>query len=236
MSAVISAQGRLPSFIQARFERWWDMDGEWVEEPNQRRGGESGVKRLPPQGKGQARLYSKRQVGHIYRSWLHPFGRPTVLREEQALRACEQLGVPVPQLVFCAARQQAGRWQGLLVTKELSGFVSLDQWYAAEAPARQRQAVLRELARVLHRLHLGRRQHGCLYGKHVYVRIDGEQVDVALLDLEKSRRRLLRRRAVQHDLNQLGRHRAGMPEADWQYFLASYHSLQGRTGDSRHAA
>ena len=41
MSAVISARGRLPSFGQARFERWWEMDGKWVEEPNQRRGGQS---------------------------------------------------------------------------------------------------------------------------------------------------------------------------------------------------
>ncbi|HAF92779.1 MAG TPA: InaA protein, partial [Pseudomonas sp.] len=28
------------------FQRWWEAQGEWVEEPNQRRDGESGVKRL----------------------------------------------------------------------------------------------------------------------------------------------------------------------------------------------
>ncbi|WP_341706822.1 lipopolysaccharide kinase InaA family protein [Halopseudomonas sp.] len=236
MSAVISAQGRLPSFGQARFERWWDMGGEWVEEPNQRRGGESGVKLLPAQGRGQPRLYSKRQVGHIYRSWLHPLGRPTVLREEEALRACEQLQVPVPKLVFCAARREKGQWQGLLVTEELSGFVSLGQWYASEAPSAQRRAVLQQLAVVLRRLHGGRRQHGCLYAKHIYVRVDGEHAEIALLDLEKSRRRLLRSRAVRHDLDQLRRRREGMPESDWQYFLACYHSLTSGNGDSRHAA
>ena len=236
MSAVISAQGRLPSFGQARFERWWDLDGKWVEAPNQRRGGESGVKLLPAQGRDMPRLYSKRQVGHIYRSWLHPFGRPTVLREELALRACEALGVPVPNLVFCAARQHQGRWQGLLVTEELSGYVSLGQWYQLGATTAQRHAVLQQLACVLKRLHSGRRQHGCLYAKHIYVRVEGEQAEVALLDLEKSRRRLLRSRAVRHDLDQLSRRREGMPESDWQYLLACYHSLADGNGGSRHAA
>ena len=236
MSAVISARGRLPSFGQARFERWWEMDGKWVEEPNQRRGGQSGVKLLPPQSRGLPRLYSKRQVGHVYRTWLHPLGRPTVLREELALRACEQLGVPVPKLVFCAAREHQGQWQGVLVTEELTGFVSLGQWYASEETVTRRRAVLQQLAVVLRRLHGGRRQHGCLYAKHIYVRVNGDRAEVALLDLEKSRRRLLRSRAVRHDLDQLCRHREGMPDEDWQYFLACYQSLTGGNGDSRHAA
>ena len=236
MSAVISAQGRLPSFGQARFERWWDLEGKWVEAPNQRRGGESGVKLLPAQGRDMPRLYSKRQVGHIYRTWLHPFGRPTVLREELALRDCEALGVPVPKLVFCAARQHEGQWQGLLVTEELSGYVSLGHWYQRDASLTQRRAVLQQLACVLKRLHSGRRQHGCLYAKHIYVRVEGERAEVALLDLEKSRRRLLRGRAVRHDLEQLYRRREGMPESDWQYLLACYHSLADGNGGSRHAA
>ena len=53
------------------FEYYWQQQGEWVEEPNQRRGGESGVQRLSD-AKGKV-LYAKRQVGHIYRSLRHPF-------------------------------------------------------------------------------------------------------------------------------------------------------------------
>ena len=161
------------------------MDGEWVEEQNQRRGGESGVKLLPPLQPGQPPLYSKRQIGHLFRSWRHPFGLPTVLREEQALIACEQLGVTVPKRVFCAARKQLGRWQ-----------------------------------------HRGRRQHGCLYSKHVYISLTAKVPEVALLDLEKSRIRLLRSKAINHDLSQLRRHRGGMPEADWNYLLECYHNPQ----------
>ena len=66
--------------------------------------------------------------------------------------------------------------------------------------------------------------------------VEGEQAEVALLDLEKSRRRLLRSRAVRHDLDQLSRRREGMPESDWQYLLACYHSLADGNGGSRHAA
>ncbi len=205
------------------------MDGEWVEEQNQRRGGESGVKLLPPLQPGQPPLYSKRQIGHLFRSWRHPFGLPTVLREERALIACEQLGVTVPKRVFCAARKQLGRWQALLITEELSGFVSLDQWYAEHAPEldeNSRKAVLRRLALVLQRLHRGRRQHGCLYSKHVYISLTAKVPEVALLDLEKSRIRLLRSKAINHDLSQLRRHRGGMPEADWNYLLECYHNPQ----------
>ncbi len=31
---------------EERFDRWWNTAGDWVEAPNVRRGGESGVQRL----------------------------------------------------------------------------------------------------------------------------------------------------------------------------------------------
>ena len=91
----------------SQFEQWWQLQGEWVEEPNQRRGGESGVQRLQVD-QGQL-LYAKRQVGHLCRSLSHPFGRPTVLRERDALLGLSRLGIRVPRLVYCGASRQAGR-------------------------------------------------------------------------------------------------------------------------------
>ena len=64
------------------FNSWWQTQGEWVEEPNDRRGGQSGVQRITVQGQ---LLYAKRQAGHTYRSLKYPLGRPTVLRERDAL-------------------------------------------------------------------------------------------------------------------------------------------------------
>ncbi|MEB0075508.1 lipopolysaccharide kinase InaA family protein [Pseudomonas sp. CCI3.2] len=216
-----------------RFAYFWNQPGEWVEEPNHRRGGESGVQRVMS-ASGRL-LYVKRQTGHTYRSWLHPFGRPTVLRERDALESLRQLGVNVPKLVFCGAEHDAGKqWRALLVTAALDGFDELDNWYAAGGRERYGEAlhdrVLEALAVTLSRMHLGRWQHSCLYMKHVFVRVTGEgndaEVEIALLDLEKCRRRWTGRSAAQHDLQQLRRH-SSFNDTDWLKLVYFYENAFG---------
>ncbi len=204
------------------FEHWWRAPGHWVEAPNQRRGGESGVLLLR---RGAATLFCKRQSGHLYRTLAHPFGRPTVLRELGAYRALDKLGLRVPQVAFGGARRTPEGWQALLVTHRLEGFVSLADWYAgpaAQASAATRQAVLRRLAAYLARLHGQRWQHGCLYAKHIFVAANEAGAEVALIDLEKSRRRWTVAGAARRDIGQLARHRGAMPDADWAFLLAAY--------------
>jgi len=215
------------------FEYFWNQQGEWVEAPNVRRGGESGVQRINA-GNGNL-LYAKRQTGHIYRSLFHPFGRPTVLREQDALLALTRLDVGVPQVVFCGAqRDQVHKWRALLVTHALDGFVELEQWYAAGERERHGEAlherILQALAENLARMHKGRWQHGCLYIKHVFVRVSGEgesaKAEVALLDLEKCRQRLTARSAASHDLKQLRRH-SSFSDSDWAKFVYFYETAFG---------
>ncbi|MEL0166664.1 MAG: lipopolysaccharide kinase InaA family protein [Pseudomonadaceae bacterium] len=211
----------------ADFESWWNQQGEWVEAPNQRRDGNSGVQRLA--ASDGSLLYLKRQTGHLSRSLRHPFGRPTVVREARALDAYRAAGVKVPGTVFAGARQQQGTWQGLLVTEALRGFVSLDEWYASNAASQYGAAVhrhmLRELAATLGLAHAQGLQHGCLYSKHVFIRLRSQGVEIALLDLEKSRRRWRKSAAVRHDLTQLYRHRGAMPESDWFQMLEDYRKV-----------
>ena len=213
----------------SQFEQWWQLQGEWVEEPNQRRGGESGVQRLQVD-QGQL-LYAKRQVGHLCRSLSHPFGRPTVLRERDALLGLSRLGIRVPRLVYCGASRQAGQgWRGLLVSEALDGFSDIESWYAAggrERAGQQHDALLQQIGATLARMHQGRWQHGCLYAKHVFVKVASDGVEVALLDLEKSRRRLSRQRAARHDLRQLRRH-SPWNDGDWQLLLQCYRQQWGR--------
>lgn len=71
-------------------DQWLQVPGSWVEEPNERRGGASGVQRVYT-GDGRL-LYRKQQTGHVYRDWQRPFGYPTAMRERDALRAFESLG------------------------------------------------------------------------------------------------------------------------------------------------
>lgn len=219
------------SKMTGQFEQWWQRQGEWVEAPNQRRGGESGVQRLR-EADGSL-LYAKRQVGHLYRDLLHPFGRPTVLRERDALLGLSRLGVRVPQLVYCDVRHSAEQgWRGLLVTKALDGFVDIDSWYAQggleQCGEPLHQQLLQQIGAMLARMNQGRWQHGCLYSKHVFVKVDAQGVEVALLDLEKSRQRLSRQQAARHDLRQLKRH-SSWNDAQWQQLIYGYQQVFGGT-------
>lgn len=218
---------------QDRFDYYWNQQGEWVEEPNVRRGGESGVQRVI--GRDGQLLYAKRQTGHIYRSWLHPFGRPTVLRELDALTGVSKLGVRVPEIVFCGAQPDPQyKWRALLVTKSLDGFDELEKWEASGGRAQYGEAVyervLKDLAENLARMHKGRWQHSCIYIKHVFVRVTGEgesaKVEVALIDLEKCRQRLTAHRAAAHDMKQLRRH-SSFNGADWKKLVYFYETAFG---------
>jgi hypothetical protein len=218
---------------QDRFDYYWNQQGEWVEEPNVRRGGESGVQRVI--GRDGQLLYAKRQTGHIYRSWLHPFGRPTVLRELDALTGVSKLGVRVPEIVFCGAQPDPQyKWRALLVTKSLDGFDELEKWEAAGGRAQYGEAVyervLKDLAENLARMHKGRWQHSCIYIKHVFVRVTGEgesaKVEIALIDLEKCRQRLTAHRAAAHDMKQLRRH-SSFNGADWKKLVYFYETAFG---------
>jgi hypothetical protein len=219
---------------------WWQLQGEWVEEPNDRRGGYSGVQRITQHGQ---LLYAKKQTGHTYRSLRHPWGRPTVLRERDALLSASKAGVAVPEIVYCAAQRSTEGWRAILVTKALEGFLPLDEWYAhtnrAQLDAAAHQLLLQQIAQCLANLHKARQQHGCMYAKHIFVRILGNGPDarceVALLDLEKSRRRLTRKQAALHDMLQLRRH-SPWDQADWQSLIGHYQVAMGRSFNSLYTA
>ena len=66
--------------------------------------------------------------------------------------------------------------------------------------------------------------------KHIFVRVVGEGADaraeVALLDLEKCRRRLSASAAARHDMKQLRRH-SSFTSADWQKLVYFYETAFG---------
>lgn len=232
----------LPLSQQEPATYWLGLPGDWVEEPNQRRSGMSGVQRV--EGHDGRHYYRKQQVGHLYRSLRHPFGRPTILREYDALQACQRLQVPVPRIAWVHGERRNGQWHAWLVTEALDGFVSLEQCYAEGLEQRwglQRHAErVRAVGVAIGRLNADRRQHGCLYPKHVFFGT-GERVEVMLIDFEKSRRRLSAGQAARHDLAQLWR-RCGWRGELWQAFMQGYREGFGGLprlpaflrGDGRH--
>lgn len=95
------------------FNHWWATEGDWVEEPNYRRNGMSGVQCVERNGK---KLYVKRMTHHLFHSVRYPFGRPTIVREVAVIKELERAGVIVPKIVFGEAVKIEGEWRALLVT------------------------------------------------------------------------------------------------------------------------
>ncbi|SCW35352.1 MULTISPECIES: lipopolysaccharide kinase InaA family protein [unclassified Pseudomonas] len=221
--ATSSAVG---SFDKADMDLWLQMPGTWVEAPNLRRGGESGVQRVSTSE--HQLYYRKQQVEHLYYDWRHPFGYPTAMREYNALLQARKLGVRVPRVVYAGCRKQNKRWLALLVTEALHGYTSLEDCYAQGEHERWGEPlhceILRRYGSSLARLNAGRWQHGCLYLKHVFIRVDRRGIDIALIDMEKARQRISAKRAARHDLRQVKR-RSSWTESQWQAFLQGYRSV-----------
>lgn len=237
MSYASGLEQASPSEAQAQspFDFWLAVAerAEWIEEPNARRGGISGMRCAELDGRV---FYIKTQTDHCHRSWRHPFGRPTALREAEALEACHRLGVLAPQIVFCGTRRLHGHWQTVLVTHALDGFVDLDRFLREAAPAADpgnRRRLLDSVAVTFARFHAARWQHSAMYDKHVFVaarEIPGRAetvFDVALIDLEKARRRITAATASRHDIRQFQRHCDALDEQDWAYFLERYRAHSG---------
>ena len=211
--------------IAAGFEYWWHAMGEPVEPPNVRRNGKSGVERLTTEN---GVLYIKRQHDHLFYSLRYPAGYPTAMRESHAIKLIGRIGVRVPEVVFAEAHHIDGQWRAVLVTRNLEGYQDLAQWYAGGGRERlgmeQHRSFLHKLGSVLGLLHRYHWQHTCLYPKHIFVTPgdDGHLPDIALLDLEKARRRLLPGKAAKRDLAQLKRHAKMWDDEDWKSLLAGH--------------
>ena len=199
------------------FDFWWQLEGEWVEEPNHRRNGWSGMMRARV---GDQVYYIKKQCNHLYRSLRHPFGWPTTSREYQNILRLQALNIRVPTPVFHGVGCAEEGFRGLLVTKELTGFTPLDtQTQLSEA---QRATLAKTVGQVIGRMHQAHWQHSCLYDKHIFVRWNENTPEVALIDLEKLRRPVLFWRAADHDLDQLARHQAIWSSTEWSLLLAAH--------------
>lgn len=217
-----------PVSVVAGFDYWWAVRGEDVEPANIRRDGESGVQRLQMD---DGVVYVKRQRNHLFRSLRYPLGLPTVMREKAAIIALSRLGIVVPELVFAEARRTKAGWEAVLVTRELSGYTDLAAWYAQGGRERLGEALhtqfLQQLGSTIGLLHRHHWQHTCLYPKHVFVTTGSRDAlpAIALLDLEKARRRLSAARCARRDLDQLRRHSPLWNEQDWQALLAGHSAV-----------
>lgn len=187
------------------FESLWELEAQWVEEPNVRRGGWSGVVRHTLQtSEGEdIEVYIKRQEGHISRTFAHPLSGILTLRKEFAnIQRLIRYGVPTLEPVYFGYSGD----KAILVTLGLSKHSSLDEIEPSEIPESMRQKLVSTIALAIQHMHAYRLQHNCLYPKHIFVKQLEDGWDVRVIDLEKMKRTLTRTSAVQRDLSTLFRH------------------------------
>ncbi len=126
----------------------WKYRADWFEEPNNCRGGWSGVCQLElsDQAGNQLRVFLKRQENHVRRTWRHPLrGEPTFLREFEMLRYLQSCNVAMPAPVFFDSEMVEGKSRAILITEELVGYRPLDT-VTEELFAQQRPAIATQRA------------------------------------------------------------------------------------------
>lgn len=222
----------------AGFEALWDLQAEWFEPPNQRRGGWSGVARLElqgPDGSSEA-LFLKRQEHHTRRSLRHPFGEPTFAAEIRNILLARDAGVPTLEPVYFGQRRE----RAILVTRELRGYASLYQhmqeWRERDwaQSIEQRRALIPEVAEVVRRLHADRLVHNALHPKHIFVRFPEQgSPEVRLIDMEKMRRIWLPGMAARRDLDSLNRRSPWWSRTDRLRFLRAYFGVSRLSAGQR---
>jgi len=212
-------------------DKIWALKADWFEEPNHRRGGWSGVSRIElklPLG-GTVGIFLKRQEDHVSRSLSHPFkGRATFAREYEVITAFKQHKVPSLDVVFFGHWQEHGHQRAVLMTEELAAYSPLSspeyqnggKFFSTEQQKKQLFVKLAELMRSMHRHKF---QHNCFYPKHVFARsLDNGDVELRVIDLEKVKQLVSRKRAQFRDLSTLLRHSHGWTFEDKLAFFSVY--------------
>jgi len=213
------------------FESIWALDIGWFEEPNQRRGGWSGVSRhdITQPGGSREGIFIKRQQNHTTRSWLHPsMGILTFRREFQNLQLLKSCGVPTLDVLYFAERVVDGQRRAILISRELAGYISFEEcvanWVRDGWPDRAIwHDYIHRLAAIARHMHRHRIQQNCFLPKHVFVgEVDGK-LDIRLIDFEKAKRRFTVESAMVRDLDTFNRRSPAFRTTDRLRFLLAYH-------------
>ena len=212
------------------FDSIWNLEAGWFEEPNERRGGWSGVSRIQLKTEdGQSvGVFLKRQENHNTKTVTNPIkGIPTFAREFKNIIRFINNELPTVEPVYFCYRFSNGNCQAILMTKELDGFDSLDAGIYSRDGAimqdkLQREQIMTSVANAMRKMHDSHLRHSCFYSKHVFIRpLDGSW-DVKFIDLEKMNWNLFKYRARFRDLYTFPRRITGWGRKDRLRFLQLY--------------
>ena len=210
------------------FEQLWAKQIDWFEPPNENRGGWSGVSKLILQQKDEQVLdfFVKKQQNYGRRSRLPPYQiEPTFRREFKTLLQLEKLGFGAPQPVYYAERVIDNQQQAILMTRNLTGFVSLTDWLASNKKCLRKRQLINAIAVQIKRFHDLGFLHRALYAKHIFVKPVDQTFEIALIDFEKTRRSLFLMFSTISDLITLNYRTDLFSQVERLYFYQCYFKL-----------
>ena len=204
------------------FDYFWQLPKNWVEPPNYRRGGWSGVitHRLNGEQIDNQMLFVKLQSNSVFKTFKRPYsGLPTFYREFLNTQKAKKAGVNVLDFVYYGQRGL----DAILVSKSLEGYLELNQALTAtEEQSMLREHLIQALADNLVKLHKANISHGSLYQKHVFVKlVDANTIDLRFIDFEKSRR-ASRKKCIVRDLYTLFKSTDGLTMQERDFILDKY--------------
>ncbi|CAM3663055.1 lipopolysaccharide kinase InaA family protein [Parendozoicomonas haliclonae] len=204
------------------FDALWNSEENWIEEPNKRRNGWSGVSRLELPDSSAPRLFMKRQENHNTRTAIHPIhGVPTYRRELNSIQLFKKHNIPTLTPVYYGERIKDGNHQAILITLALDDYQDM---FALQATGDKQKilAAKKKLAEEVWQMHRQGLAHYCLYPNHVFVRFENNEPEIILIDLEKVRRDPLKKRMRFKDLECYLRHSIDFTQDERQHFIDSY--------------
>ena len=205
------------------FDNFWQLPKNWIEEPNHRRNGWSGVSTHSIEHNGvTVDLFIKRQQNHNSRTFQHPFGAPTFRKEFINIQTLEERDIPTLEVVFYGEKIIDKQQCAVLATLALSEHVPLDDWATNNNDDELSNSVCETVGRVVRKCHDANLQHRSLYGKHLFVSTQQSPPDIRFIDLEKMRqsKSTVEKRAA--DLGQLFRHSDSISQSQKQHLLNHY--------------
>lgn len=218
------------------FDALWTLDAPWFEPPNERRDGISGVVTwniLGPNGENWP-IFIKRQQNHNTRTLAHPIkGVPTFYREQKNISRLIEIGVPTLDILYYGEQATPEGTKAILVSRALEDYVSLEDWF--DSPVKKDElmvsTVLKRVVDAIKPMHQHGIRHGCLYGKHVFLKFFSDdvkseegkpEVDVRLIDLEKAHFSFFKNNSVLKDLSQLIRYSGPAFQSQASHLLSLY--------------
>ena len=223
---AVSACATLQRHQLDSFNDLWHVAAELVDEPNRDRGGVSSVSRLTLEdanGRPQV-FYLKRQSNYQIRNLRRPFGEPTASREFYNIGRFAERGIPALEAAFYGQRKVGGELQAILMTRELEGYLPLDDWFSRweQLSFRLQRDLIIAAASLVATLRDQGVVHNCLYPKHLFLKPMDDGVGARFIDLEKSRAHLFSPWGNMRDLDALNRRSRVLSRTQRLRFLLTY--------------